>query len=236
MIGKEFSLRRMGCEMDRSIVTRRMHSVPPPAVQKKSFSQTYLVPNLFTLLFAAVLILGVVTGSLLTKQMDVSALSDLGLITEEFMKVKLEQTFWQNFLFSFGSGFLYLFILFLMGFTAISQPLMLGAVFFKGLGLGLSMGYAYSTLGQNGILASMVFLLPNALFISFAILWAAKESLKLSVLFFCQMLSTQSEARLGKRAKKMCVKYICITVFYMVGCALQAGIVSLFGPFFSNLV
>ncbi|MBC8569583.1 stage II sporulation protein M [Zongyangia hominis] len=222
--------------MDRSIVTRRMHSVPPPAAAapKKSFAQTYVVPNLFTLLFAVVLILGVVTGSLLTKSIDLGTLSDLGLVTLEFIKVKVAQSFWQNFVFSFTSGFIYLFVLFLMGFTAISQPLMLGVVFFKGLGLGLSMGYAYSTMGQSGILASMVFLLPNALFISFAILWAAKESFKLSVLFFCQLLPNQSESRLGKMAKKLCVKYISITAFYLAGCALEAGIISLFGQFFAS--
>lgn len=226
--------------MDRTVMTntaaRRIHSsLPSTLTPQKSSAKNYLLPHVFTIIFAVILLLGVIVGTLLTKKIGIDALSDLGIITKEFIEVKAGQTFLQNFSSSFISGFLYLLILFFMGFTAIAQPLMLGVVFFKGLGVGLSMGYAYSTLGQNGILAALVFLLPNALFIAFSILWAAKESLKLSVLFFFKLLSDDNHTALGKHAKKMCVKYVGITAFYIVGCALESGIISLFGSFFTTL-
>ena len=170
------------------------------------------MPHVFTIIFAVILLLGVIVGTLLTKKDRIDALSDLGIITKEFIEVKAGQTFLQNFSSSFISGSLFAHSFF-YGVYRDCTAAHVGSCIFKGLGGGLSMGYAYSTLGQNGILAALVFLLPNALFIAFSILWAAKESLKLSVLFFLSCFQMTNHTALGKHAKKMCVKYVGVTAF-----------------------
>lgn len=89
---------------------------------------------------------------------------------------------------SFTANALLLLILCLCGLGAVFQPIALGVLFWKGLGVGVLGVYAYSSGERSAVVQYLLILLPQALLELLLLLKGAAESLHFSTRFFAQLL------------------------------------------------
>ncbi|MGN0661426.1 MAG: stage II sporulation protein M [Oscillospiraceae bacterium] len=133
--------------------------------------------------FMAATLFGVLLGTVLVWILNDSQQTSLKAITQGFVESRANQGFLEIASSSFFSAAVYLIIAFFLGFCAISQPISLLLPFFKGMGLGLSMAQIYLEYGFSGIYICLASILPNALIVIFAVILAARESIRLSNVF-----------------------------------------------------
>ncbi|MGI5857681.1 MAG: stage II sporulation protein M [Candidatus Merdivicinus sp.] len=140
-----------------------------------------------TTVLAVLFLVGVAYGAILVGYLDQETVAALDSITRGFLLGRAGDGFLSICLHSMASGMLLAGAIFLCGFSAVGQPFSLFFLLFRGIGLGISMGYFYSQMGGRGILLAMGMLLPSGALSGYALLLACRESLKLSGLFFRSM-------------------------------------------------
>ena len=140
-----------------------------------------------TTVLAVLFLAGVAYGAALVGALDRETVEALDAITKGFLLGRADAGFGSIFFRSAVSGLLLAMVIFLCGFSAVGQPFALFSLIFRGIGLGISMGYFYSQMGGQGILLSMGMLLPSGALSGYALLLACRESIKLSGLFFRAM-------------------------------------------------
>lgn len=135
--------------------------------------------------------LGVTGGVILSLNMDAAALISL-CGTEQKLSLAAQGEWLQVFLSSFvGVGAMAL-MAFFLGFCALSQPLELLLVAFRGLGLGVCVRGVYLS---TNVMISMAAFLPYAILSTGVLVLAAKEAFGLSMCYL--RLSATTENRLG---------------------------------------
>lgn len=137
-----------------------------------------LIVILFVLFFA-----GVLYGSLAAAFAPADIIEKLAGITGGFADKRAEQSLFITFLNSFASNMLILAVVFVLGFSAVTQPAELFVPLFYGLGLGISMGYIYKTRLFEGVVYCAVLVIPHTVISLIAIILAVRESFFMSNLF-----------------------------------------------------
>ena len=134
---------------------------------------------------------GVTAGVILSLNMDAAALVNL-CGTEQKLSFAAQGEWLQVFLSSFiGVGAMVL-AAFFLGFCALSQPVELLLVAFRGLGLGVCVRGVYLS---TNVMTSMAAFLPYAILSTGVLVLAAKEAFGLSMQYL--RLSATTENRLG---------------------------------------
>lgn len=139
--------------------------------------------SLYIILFA-VFFAGVLAGSLSLKYIDGEGLIKLTGLADGFLEKRAVSPFLETFLSSFKSALLPLGVCALMGFCAIGQPIALAALFFRGAGFGTSISYLYCSYGFQGLVITALLILPPAAVGTAALMMSARESIRLSAVFF----------------------------------------------------
>ena len=85
--------------------------------------------------------------------------------------------------------------MFLCGFSAVGQPFSIAILLFRGIGLGLSLGYFYGNLEGQGILSAAGMLLPSGALAGYALILGCREALRMSGTFFRVMTSGAAMSR-----------------------------------------
>lgn len=134
---------------------------------------------------------GITAGVILSLNMDTSALISL-CGTEQKLALAAEGEWLQVFLSSFIGVGAMLFAAFFLGFCALSQPVELLLVAFRGLGLGVCVRGVYLT---TNVMISMAAFLPYAILSTGVLVLAVKEAFGLSMRYLG--ISATTENRLG---------------------------------------
>jgi uncharacterized membrane protein SpoIIM required for sporulation len=138
-------------------------------------SETVSIFVLMAILFA-----GVLAGVLLYCNADEFYYSKFESISVSFIKKSFQYSFLQLVVNSFAGTFFLVLVCFFLGFGSVFQPVELLVPLFKGLGLGISLADMYYSLGFNGLLLSLMLIIPNAVISSFALIIACRESIRMS--------------------------------------------------------
>jgi hypothetical protein len=142
----------------------------------------------YPLLALGVLFLaGALLGALLVRTAAADTLEVLLRLTGAFIERRREQAMLQIFLSSLGMSLAFVAALFLLGFSAISQPVVVLTPFFRGLGAGFSMASFYASHGAQAIGFVAVLLLPGMVLSVAALFVCCRESLRLAGSFFRAM-------------------------------------------------
>jgi hypothetical protein len=139
------------------------------------------------LALGALFLAGVLLGSLLVRTASEDTLAVLARLTGAFAEQRRDGALLQNFLSSLAAPMAYAGVLFLAGFSAISQPLAVLLPFFRGLGAGFSMASLYAGHGAEAVGFVAVLMLPGMLLSAAALLVCCRETLRLSGSFFRSM-------------------------------------------------
>ncbi|MDF2567696.1 MAG: hypothetical protein K0R90_1152 [Oscillospiraceae bacterium] len=198
----------------------------------KADPSQYLKKNRLFLVLIVMFFIGMVYGAIVIRNGSQNLIGTLSFMTDGFVSKRSGQTLLSTLVGSFSSNFIFIFILFLMGFSAISQPFIFFSPCFYGLGVGLSMGYMYTYYGLKGVGFCGVMILPHACISALAIVLASKESIRLSNLFLSSVIKKIEGEISLKSIKLYCAKYLVILVFIIASAIIDSSFSFLFARFF----
>lgn len=187
------------------------------STQKTKFS-FYRANRLFLLLMAAAFA-GLTAGTLAFEKMPQEVISALSAARQNYLDLRTYGQAGEIILSSILSASLLLGAEFLLGFCAIAQPAEFFAVFFKGLGIGVSVTQIYYSMGTEGIKAVIILILPGAMLSTFSLVLGAKEAVRLSNTY--ATLSLTSENRLGIREE---IRMYCIRFMVLEGALIVSAV------------
>lgn len=174
---------------------------------------------------------GVAVGCMLLFYADSEIVTLLNRMVGEFVENRMDQSLPENFISASWSSLSFVLGLFLCGFSAISQPLEILTPFFRGLGFGFSVSSLYAAQGMAAAGFVALFMLPGMLISTVAILFCARESLRMSGSFF-SCIRGDRDAGVGSM-RLYVARYMVAAAACLVAAFLEAVLYTAFsGSFF----
>ncbi len=189
-----------------------------------------LLKNNANLIFLCmVFIVGIVVGTFATIATDKDTLNILDFLFLTNFKARMEQSLIYTFSATLSSSFVFLLMNFLLGLTLWGFLIIPSVSFFKGYGLGLSLGYIYGVYKIKGILFNLLVMLPSALIISVSVILFSR----LSMIFSFKLCKS---AFIKRSVNQILIKnYLVKFAFFIIIIAVGAGVDMLFTALFSGL-
>lgn len=156
----------------------------------------------------ALAVLGILFGVMSFCFMDDSFLSEISLAQQNFMEIRKNQDFVHILIKSLCSSTVFLAGAFLLGFSAIAQPIEILIPLIRGLGLGVSVAQIYSQSGKSGILTCMILIIPCTLISMYALVVGVRESVGLSNIFMTNALCSGQTYGLLNSIKLYATKFL----------------------------
>ncbi len=160
--------------------------------QEEESAQT-LGRNKFLKAIFILFLLGMIYGAVMVSVSSQESLDKMSFITGQFIDKRAQQSIFLTFFNSLYSSGILLAALFVLGFCAIGHPVSLFIPFFRGLGLGLSMGYLYQNDGLKGVVFCLLLIIPQAFFSTLSLILATRESVRFSNLFLSLLFPKKLE-------------------------------------------
>ena len=164
-------------------------------------------------------IMGVLFGVMSYCFMSADFLEQLSLAEENYIELRRNQDFAQILIKSFCSSSIYLGCAFVLGFSAIAQPVEIIIPLIKGMGLGVSVAQIYAQNGRSGILTCVLLILPCSLMSMYALVIGVREAIGLSNIFMTNALSTGQTSGLLSTVKLYCTKFLVLEAVVAVSAA-----------------
>lgn len=177
-----------------------------------------------------VFVLGMIYGVLICAR-NTDNLNFLNFMMTENYLMQSDSSFLYNLLHSFWSVFLFMILPYLLGYSAIFQPVILAVPFIKGLNVGLFMSNMYLNYKFQGIVFCLIVVLAPTVIALFAIIIECREAVRLSSMFFKSFASKNEFSVKRETIKIYNVKMGVLLLIAFCG-ALLSSILSLL---FSNV-
>ncbi len=182
----------------------------PPPTQKANIPSFTPLPKLksaklkskmITKILFFAFVLGVLYGAILIREDVNTFFDDMAFINEVNITDRQTQPLITTFAQSFTSSTVFFTLIFIVGFSSIGQPATFLLLSIKGLGIGSSIGYMYINYEVQGLLYSLLILIPPTLIGIFSLIMLAKESVRLSNMMF--LCFTKENFKIGKHTLKL---------------------------------
>ena len=166
-------------------------------------------------MLAGLFLLGMLAGTLLIRNADNATLTTMQAVLGGYIERRQTASFLSVASATFSSLFVMLILLFICGFCAISQPIIICVPVFKGLGYGFSIGILYAQYGITAMRYVLILLFPVILLGTCLLIMACRASLLMAVSLFRMTLFTQQQAD-PYRVRRYCMKFIAFTVICLL--------------------
>jgi len=147
----------------------------------------YTKKNNVLLVLGALFMAGVILGAMLLNGAGDETIGLLERVLGGFIARRQQGGLSENFFSAFGSSMLFVAVLFVIGFCAVAQPVIVAAPLIRGLGFGFTAAALYARYGTAAAGFVGVLILPGMLITTVAILLCCKQALRLSGAFFFAM-------------------------------------------------
>lgn len=147
-----------------------------------------------TLLFAALILIGLVLGAVYSKSADKNTLRSLDFLFTTNLESRLSQGAFGTFCACFASDFIFLLAVYLLGIAAWGIPFIAALLCFKGFGTGVTAGWLCVTHGLSGAGFYLLVLLPGTFIFCAALIGFAVRAFAFSKHAFFYSLSRQTPA------------------------------------------
>lgn len=167
-----------------------MNRTGAQAGRRKYYSRyfSHYTKKYYSLLaLGALFLAGVLLGALLLRTAGEDTIQLLLRMVNGFVENRRDQTLLQNFTSGAVASLLFLGVLFVCGFCAIAQPVIVLLPLFRGVGIGFSMATLYAAHGTGALGYVALLMLPGTVITTLAILVCCRESMRLSSSFFAVM-------------------------------------------------
>ncbi|MGN1411171.1 MAG: hypothetical protein ACI4WH_01505 [Oscillospiraceae bacterium] len=149
--------------------------------------------KLITSLLLILILIGVIFGVwLVCSRSDWKYLLS-PIMTQGLIKEYSQKTILEVFLNSFTWTGILLMIIYFCGYSAISHPITLGTIFFRGIALGISISSTYIEYQSKGVLIYLLLMMFNIIVSSIVLVFATMDSLIQSTTITCTILGRSSE-------------------------------------------
>ena len=210
--------------------TAKRLALPKPDYQKLI---AYLREKYDYVLMAAFLLIGMVVGALLAQNPDHVTQNGISSIITGYSAERSSQTFGATFISSMQSVLPFFIAVLLSGVFALGPlvvPLML---MFRGLGVGLAMGYLYSGYGFQGFLYSLVMILPQAFLSAVLLIVLARDAVRLSARLAAVFFPSGKTEMLWPSFRVYCVRAGALFLMLCASSLLDSLLTTICGGFFS---
>lgn len=187
----------------------------------------YTKKNYPVVLLGVLFVVGVILGTLLLRGAGQETVDLLYRLVGGFMESRQGNGLYENFLSAAGSSLLFMGILFICGFCAVAQPVIVLAPLIRGMGFGFSTGSLFARYGTSAIGFVGVLVLPGALISTVAILLCCRQSLRLSNTFLSSVRPGRREGEPYSLSGYL-LSFTFGTVICLVGAFLEAVLYFLF--------
>ncbi|WRS28247.1 stage II sporulation protein M [Oscillospiraceae bacterium MB08-C2-2] len=183
----------------------------------------YARKNLVVLLLGGLFLLGVVFGTILVKSAESETLQLLFRLFSGFREKRQSANLSQLFVSSLSSSLLFIVVLFVCGFCAISHPVIVALPLFKGLGLGFSTGALYAYYGSRAIGYVSVLVFPSTVVSTVALLLGCREALRLAT-FFAGAVGRQGNKEASYSLRLYCGRFMVAAALCLGAALIEAGL------------
>lgn len=193
---------------------------------KLSKSFRFLEKNCFFILIIGIMIGGLITGTYIFCNMNESVGKSLSFMSTSFIADHTQKNIMHSVLNGFYTSTAELFVLFILGFCAVLQPLTLAFSFVKGFGLGLMLSQIYSSAGYKGFLIIILLIIPSTLICVFALALGIQESFRMSNSLAKKAFSNKVITGARDDTVTYCKKFLILEVLIIISSAVD-GLCSL---------
>ena len=179
-------------------------------------SKDFVHKDSFFAFLAGTAIIGVLLGVISHCFMSDAFLKQMAIAQENFIEIRRHQDFIIILMKSFLSSTVFLGVAFVLGFSAISQPLEIILPVIKGMGLGATMAQIYAQNGKGGMFISLVIILPCAAISMYALLMGTRESVSFSNILMTDLLSSKQSGGLLPALKLYITKFVVLEAIVAV--------------------
>lgn len=174
----------------------------------------------YYIVFGIVFILGIYIGKTSLELFDTGENSTFGLLLSPLNNL-CQNPNSQSSLVVFALEFFLVLVIFICGFCAIAQPIVLFVLFYQGLGYGLMAGYLL-VLEQKNVFLYVILVLAPKMFIGAVILFlASKDSIKYSMNYFSVLSGNFDKKNMSISTMGYCMNF----VGYLFLCFVYTGAV-----------
>lgn len=171
------------------------------------------------LVFVAIFMISVIYGFFSVKNFSPRFLGQLDFLFVTNMQQRLGLSAFSIFCSSLASGFLFIFVAFLMGFSAWGMAFLPFLCAFRGFGVGISSAYLFTQYSISGIGFYILVILPGTVLFLLSFIIALKEAFTASTLLFRFYFSTKQEHSLCRHTRTYIVRNSYVLLL-LVACAL----------------
>ncbi len=173
----------------------------------------------FVVLLGIIYIIGIWIGSHLVYQLGDSLMTNYKTIIEEYISLRQSGRFSDILRSSIGGNLLYVLVLFLCGFSALSLPVIISTPFIKG------MGYAFITVGilniNQGITPIILATLTGSVITTLPLFFCGAQSYNLSKGILKGYRSSQGHSA-NTTVKQYFIRYFFLTLVIIIGVILES--------------
>lgn len=198
----------------------------------KSRAAQMLGGNWKMCLLGGMLLAGMITGALIARGVGESGTDSLGLMLSGFSEDRAQQSFFTTLGNSLLSSVPVLLLSFLLGICPAGVLLLPVVPLFRGMGLGVTMGYLYAAWGLTGVGYSALLIIPGAAVSSIAFLFACREGMRLSALFLKSILPNETPSALWPEFRKYLLRFGAFLVLLLIAAITDAFFSAAFSQFF----
>ena len=166
--------------------------------------------------------IGVSVGAVYAVNVDEFNIEALSVIVDINLSERISRDFYHSLILAFFSNFIYIFVLFISGYCAVSAPAIFFIIFFKGLGVGLTVGYIYSKYYVSGFLFCLLMILPTTAAFVAVTMYAAMEAFKTSISFCGTFINSINLSINASTIKSYNYRFLAYTVIIVIISALDA--------------
>ncbi len=147
---------------------------------KKSSVKKFFTQNKLLVFLSMCLLLGVFCGSMLVKFADENTLKIINILFSSDLQERAAKPSLDFFITTLSSTFLFLVISFFMGLSLCGVVFAPFVPFLRGICIGISEVYLYSSHGLKGLCFHSLIFLPGIFISSFAIFFVSQEAFRMS--------------------------------------------------------
>jgi hypothetical protein len=149
-------------------------------------------------------------------------------MVDGFAQRKLVQELQVNFMSAILSAMMFVGALFICGFCAVAQPIIVALPFFRGLGVGFSLAALYAHYGSSALSFAAIYIVSTLLYTA-AMLVCCMEALRLSTGLFAAMRTGERSAFYSVR--RYLAKFAAAVVLTIFAAILEAILYSVFANY-----
>lgn len=190
-------------------------------MQNSRTSNDFIHDTGFFTFLIGIATVGVFCGVMSYCFMSADFLKQISLAQSNFIELRRSQDFVQILVKSFFSSTVFVGGAFLLGFSAIAQPVEILIPLIKGMGLGVSVAQIYSQSGKSGVITCALIILPCSLISMYALVVAVREAVGLSNILMTNALSSGQTSGLLGTVKLYSTKFLVLEAVTAVSAAVD---------------